>query len=116
MVYKPRTGETPAPQPGCFWEVQVSMQAYLDALGFGWTFPYHPTDINSAMKCPAQGAHLLQVAGRARGDLSITKDDLLGSTAAESTHDAGEDLLLADEGGVLPWHKPGQTTRLASGD
>lgn len=64
----------------------------------------------------AKGPNLLQVAGGAGGDLSVTEDDLLGSAAAQSAHDARKDLLLADEGGVLAGHKPCQAARLASGD
>lgn len=59
-------------------------------------------------------AYLLQVAGGASGDLSISKDDLLCSATTQSAHDAGKDLLLADQGGILPRNKPSQTSGLAS--
>ena len=48
---------------------------------------------------PQSEARLLQVAGSTGGDLGIAEDDLLGRAAAQGANDAGEDLLLADEGG-----------------
>lgn len=60
--------------------------------------------------------YLLEIAGGTRGDLGVPENDLLSSAAAEGSHDAGENLLLADEGGVLARHEPGQAAGLASGD
>ncbi len=90
-------------------------QAIAGGLGMCWAHSWPSWSHRSNIET-AEGANLLQVAGSTSGDLSVTEDDLLGSAAAQSAHDAGKDLLLADEGGVLAGHKPGQTARLASGD
>lgn len=55
------------------------------------------------------GAHLLQVARGAGGDLGIAKDDLLSGAAAQGAHDARKDLLLADQAGVLACRDRGIT-------
>jgi len=48
-------------------------------------------------------SHLLQVSTGSAGDLSLTEDDLLSGTTTQGTNNAGKDLLLADQGGVLTW-------------
>ena len=90
-------------------------QAIAGGLGMCWAHSWPSWSHRSNIET-AEGANLLQVAGGTSGDLSVTEDDLLGSAPAQSAHDAREDLLLADEGGVLAGHKPCQTARLASGD
>ena len=65
--------------------------------------------------CLAMLDHLLEVARGAGGDLGVAEDDLLRRAAAERAHDARENLLLADEGGVLAGDEPGETLRLAAG-
>lgn len=53
------------------------------------------------LSCCVYLTHLLQVSTGSAGDLSLTKDDLLSGTATQGTDNAGKDLLLADQGGVL---------------
>ena len=58
----------------------------------------------------------MQVASSASGNLRISKHNLLSGTATQGSHNAGEDLLLGDEGGVVVGDEPGETTCLAAGD
>lgn len=69
-----------------------------------------------AATCAAEAAYLLQVTGGTSGDLSIPEDDLLGCPPTQGAHDASKDLLLADQGGILPGDEPGQPTSLPAGD
>ena len=61
------------------------------------------------------GGDLLQVASSTGGDLSFTKHNLLCSTATQGSHNAGKDLLLGDEGGIVVGNEPGEATGLATG-
>lgn len=61
-------------------------------------------------------AHLLQVARGACGDLWVSKDDLLSRTASQGRHNAGKDLLLGEQAGVLAGNEPGQALGLPTGD
>ena len=62
----------------------------------------------------AVAVHLLQVARGAGGDLRVSKDDLLSSTPSQSGNDAGKDLLLGQQSGVLAGDEPCQTLGLAA--
>jgi hypothetical protein len=48
-------------------------------------------------------SHLLQVSTGSAGDLCLSEDHLLSGTATQGTYNAGKDLLLADQGGVLTY-------------
>mmetsp|Transcript_2754 Transcript_2754/g.4944 ORF Transcript_2754/g.4944 Transcript_2754/m.4944 type:complete len:579 (+) Transcript_2754:492-2228(+) len=61
-------------------------------------------------------SHLLQVPTGSTGGLGIAIDDLLRSTAPQGPDQAGKELLLADEGRVLPGDEPGQPLGLSAGD
>lgn len=60
--------------------------------------------------------YLLQIAAGPRSDLSIPKNDLLRSPAAQRTHHSCENLLAGNEGGVVSWDEPGQTSGLPPRD
>merc|ERR1712094_121296 len=58
---------------------------------------------------------LLQVPRGARGHLVLPEDHDLGRAPAERPHDGREDLLLGEQGGVLPRREPGEALSLPAG-
>jgi hypothetical protein len=57
----------------------------------------------TADHCSCPVSHLLQVPAGSASDLCLSEDDLLSSTATQGADNAGKDLLLADQGGVLTY-------------